>query len=117
MRVVVVLFLFAGRRRHTRCALVTGVQTCALPISWFDHLLRAGLTFRYTSNGSMGLMGGRKVYLVLARGGFYSEGRFQGKDYQLPHLSTLLDFMGIEDIETITAEGLDRKSTRLNSSH
>src|SRR3546814_17464636 len=27
------LFLFASRRRHTRCALVTGVQTCALPIS------------------------------------------------------------------------------------
>src|SRR3546814_18667172 len=27
-------FFFASRRRHTRCALVTGVQTCALPISW-----------------------------------------------------------------------------------
>src|SRR3546814_20597444 len=27
------VFLFASRRRHTRCALVTGVQTCALPIS------------------------------------------------------------------------------------
>src|SRR3546814_1430969 len=27
------LFFFASRRRHTRCALVTGVQTCALPIS------------------------------------------------------------------------------------
>src|SRR3546814_3915191 len=30
---VVVLFFFSSRRRHTRCALVTGVQTCALPIS------------------------------------------------------------------------------------
>src|SRR3546814_12148653 len=27
-------FFFSSRRRHTRCALVTGVQTCALPISW-----------------------------------------------------------------------------------
>src|SRR3546814_4764567 len=27
------VFLFSSRRRHTRCALVTGVQTCALPIS------------------------------------------------------------------------------------
>src|SRR3546814_2980848 len=27
-------FLFTSRRRHTRCALVTGVQTCALPSSW-----------------------------------------------------------------------------------
>src|SRR3546814_7701612 len=30
---VVSVFFFSSRRRHTRCALVTGVQTCALPIS------------------------------------------------------------------------------------
>src|SRR3546814_9848286 len=30
---VVLIFFFSSRRRHTRCALVTGVQTCALPIS------------------------------------------------------------------------------------
>src|SRR3546814_2483862 len=29
---VFLLFFFSSRRRHTRCALVTGVQTCALPI-------------------------------------------------------------------------------------
>src|SRR3546814_4776078 len=32
-----VVFFFSSRRRHTRCALVTGVQTCALPI--FGNLL------------------------------------------------------------------------------
>src|SRR3546814_11825005 len=31
-------FFFSSRRRHTRCALVTGVQTCALPISEGAHL-------------------------------------------------------------------------------
>src|SRR3546814_2136347 len=31
------VFFFSSRRRHTRCALVTGVQTCALPI-WSDRL-------------------------------------------------------------------------------
>src|SRR3546814_8819551 len=30
------LFFFSSRRRHTRCALVTGVQTCALPISTYE---------------------------------------------------------------------------------
>src|SRR3546814_19851661 len=35
-------FLFSSRRRHTRCALVTGVQTCALPISW---ILRSRLVW------------------------------------------------------------------------
>src|SRR3546814_14534283 len=32
-----IFFFFSSRRRHTRCALVTGVQTCALPISWADR--------------------------------------------------------------------------------
>src|SRR3546814_13988837 len=35
-------FFFSGRRRHTRCALVTGVQTCALPIYRPPSFLRAG---------------------------------------------------------------------------
>src|SRR3546814_8995048 len=35
-----VLFFFASRRRHTRCALVTGVQTCALPISFAERAPR-----------------------------------------------------------------------------
>src|SRR3546814_6698378 len=36
LQYVVYLFLFSSRRRHTRCALVTGVQTCALPISTYN---------------------------------------------------------------------------------
>src|SRR3546814_7128832 len=34
--VLVIVFFFSSRRRHTRCALVTGVQTCALPVSYFE---------------------------------------------------------------------------------
>src|SRR3546814_20806048 len=37
MDVYLILFFFSSRRRHTRCALVTGVQTCALPISARDR--------------------------------------------------------------------------------
>src|SRR3546814_5664777 len=33
LKLLVISFFFSSRRRHTRCALVTGVQTCALPIS------------------------------------------------------------------------------------
>src|SRR3546814_11592668 len=36
------MFFFSSRRRHTRCALVTGVQTCALPICWLDFGSIAG---------------------------------------------------------------------------
>src|SRR3546814_10361203 len=39
---VICFFFFSSRRRHTRCALVTGVQTCALPISAGGHTVFAG---------------------------------------------------------------------------
>src|SRR3546814_5824904 len=39
---ILVYFFFSSRRRHTRCALVTGVQTCALPISQVDHVAQGG---------------------------------------------------------------------------
>src|SRR3546814_10255272 len=41
--VLSVFFFFSSRRRHTRCALVTGVQTCALPISVEEHLAAEGV--------------------------------------------------------------------------
>src|SRR3546814_6983766 len=42
LRVCYFLFFFSSRRRHTRCALVTGVQTCALPIFENDAHQRSG---------------------------------------------------------------------------
>src|SRR3546814_8091245 len=45
-----IFFFFSSRRRHTRCALVTGVQTCALPISakGMDNNHEMGLRRRMT---------------------------------------------------------------------
>src|SRR3546814_8207094 len=43
---VLFVFFFSSRRRHTRCALVTGVQTCALPICW---------PIRWRRNGKNGI--------------------------------------------------------------
>src|SRR3546814_6589040 len=46
------LFFFSSRRRHTRCALVTGVQTCALPIFGCEfHLFRAEMEFMLNGRG------------------------------------------------------------------
>src|SRR3546814_14523378 len=41
MSILMILFFFSSRRRHTRCALVTGVQTCALPIYPSTYLFPA----------------------------------------------------------------------------
>src|SRR3546814_1694475 len=42
IRCILYIFFFSSRRRHTRCALVTGVQTCALPI-WVPVLAKGGI--------------------------------------------------------------------------
>jgi len=74
--------------------------------AWFDHVLRAGKTFRYTPTGAEGLVKGKKAYVVLARGGIYSEGPMKAVDFQEPHLRTLLGFIGITDVEFVRIEGV-----------
>ncbi len=74
--------------------------------SWFDHVLRAGTTFAYSESGPKGLVTGKKVYVVTASGNVYSEGQAAPLDFLAPHLVTLLNFMGLSDIEHIAVEGV-----------
>ncbi|TSD89630.1 FMN-dependent NADH-azoreductase [Mycobacterium sp. KBS0706] len=74
--------------------------------SWFDYLLRAGVTFRYDETGAHGLVTGKKVYLVEARGGVYSDGPAKPFDFQEPYLRHLLGFIGVTDVESIAVEGV-----------
>ena len=74
--------------------------------AWFDHVLRAGLTFRYTADGPEGLMKGKKAVVIESRAGFYSEGPAAAMDGQEPHIRILLGFMGIEDVTFVRAEKL-----------
>jgi FMN-dependent NADH-azoreductase len=74
--------------------------------AWFDHVLRAGITFRYSEAGPEGLLKGRKAIVVETRGGLYSEGPAAALDSQEPHLRTLLGFMGITDVTFVRAEKL-----------
>jgi FMN-dependent NADH-azoreductase len=74
--------------------------------AWFDYVLRAGVTFRYTEAGPEGLLKGKRAIIVESRGGFYSSGPAQPMDSQEPHLRTLLGFVGITDITFVRAEKL-----------
>ena len=74
--------------------------------TWFDHVLRARVTFRYTENGPEGLLKGKKAIVVETRAGFYSEGPAAAMDHQEPHIRTLLGFIGIEDVTFVRAEKL-----------
>jgi FMN-dependent NADH-azoreductase len=74
--------------------------------TWFDHVLRAGITFRYTSEGPEGLVKGKRAVVIETRAGFYSEGPGSVMDNQEPHIRTLLGFMGVTDVTFIRAEKL-----------
>jgi len=74
--------------------------------TWIDNVARAGLTFKYTESGPVGLATGKKVYVVLASGGVYSQGPAAGMNHAVPYLKSVLGFLGITDIETIYVEGL-----------
>lgn len=71
--------------------------------AWFDHVARAGTTFRYTDNGPVGLLKGKKAYIFAASGGRYAG---TGMDFQSPYIRHFLNFLGIEDITFTYAEGL-----------
>lgn len=72
--------------------------------AWFDHVLRAGVTFSYSEAGPKGLLEGKRVIVVESRGGLYSEGPAQAYDFQEGYLRHLLGFMGLTDVEFIRAE-------------
>lgn len=71
--------------------------------SYFDHIARAGVTFRYTENGPLGLLKDRPVYAISTRGGIYAG---TGHDSQSPFIRDILAFLGITSVEFIYAEGL-----------
>jgi len=74
--------------------------------AWFDHVLRAGVTFRYGESGPEGLLTGKRAIVIETRGGLYSEGPAKAMDSQEPHLRTLLGFIGITDVTFVRAERL-----------
>jgi FMN-dependent NADH-azoreductase len=74
--------------------------------TFFDYILRAGVTFRYTESGPQGLLQDKPVYLVLASGGDYRHGEAAQLNYLDGHLKTLLNFIGLRDLHFIHAAGL-----------
>jgi len=71
--------------------------------AYFDHVARAGLTFRYTAAGSVGLLTGKKAYVFATRGGLYVGTPL---DTQTAFVRDFLKFLGIADVEFVYAEGL-----------
>jgi FMN-dependent NADH-azoreductase len=71
--------------------------------AYFDHIGRAGETFRYTRSGPEGLLTGKQAFVFAARGGVYAG--LPG-DTETSYVRQFLSFLGITDIEFVYAEGL-----------
>jgi FMN-dependent NADH-azoreductase len=72
--------------------------------AWIDHVARAGVTFAYTEQGPKGLLTGKKVYLVATMGGVHEAGV---SDFIRPYMKLVMGFLGLADVEVITASGLN----------
>jgi len=71
--------------------------------SYFDHVARAGLTFKYTEAGPVGLLTGKKAVVFSTRGGLYAG---TPNDVETPFVRQFLGFLGITDVTFVYAEGL-----------
>src|SRR3546814_1654822 len=105
------MFFFSSRRRHTRFALVTGVQTCALPISRTRGEQRAAEVVL----GFYHCLASRAQGILVETEG-EAEG-FAGLPFQHRGKGSLVDRCVIRVKQRAGRTLLDRKSTRLNSSH
>jgi len=77
--------------------------------AWSDLAARVGETFKYTENGPVGLLEGKKAYIVVASGGTKVGSEI---DFLTPWLHHYLGFIGIHDVNIIQAEALNQNGDK-----
>jgi FMN-dependent NADH-azoreductase len=79
---------------------------------WIDQVARAGRTFSYGPNGPEGLLKGKKATVIIATGGNYAPGTAASAyNFVEPYLKTVLGFLGITNVEFVTAGGASQLSS------
>ena len=71
--------------------------------AWADLVARAGTTFKYTENGPVGLLEGKKAYIAVASGGTLVDSEI---DFMTPWLRFFVGFIGITDVRMVAADGV-----------
>ncbi|MGQ8773140.1 FMN-dependent NADH-azoreductase [Serratia sp. NA_112.1] len=97
--------LIAELKSHDTIIISAPMYNFTIPTQlkiYFDLVARAGQTFRYTSEGSEGLVTGKKAIVISSRGGIHAD---TPTDLITPYLKLFLGFIGITDVEFVLAEG------------
>lgn len=71
--------------------------------AWMDMVARARETFKYTEQGPVGLLTGKKAYVVVASGGTKAGSEV---DFATPYIRHFLGFIGISDVTFVSADQL-----------
>ena len=71
--------------------------------AWIDQIARARETFKYTENGPVGLLEGKKAYVLVASGGTKVGSEI---DFAATYLKHILGFVGIQDVTIVAADQL-----------
>ena len=87
--------------------------------AWIDRIAVAGKTFRYTAEGPQGLAGGKQVIVAATYGGKHPVE--SGRNFVEPYLRQVFAFLGITDVEFVSAEGLsispEQRVTSISAAH
>ena len=79
---------------------------------WIDQVVRKGRTFDYGADGAKGLLVGKKATILAATGGVYDPGTpYAGMNFIDPYLRTILGFLGIMNVNFVTAGGTSQLSS------
>ena len=73
--------------------------------AYLDSVAVAGKTFKYTEQGPVGLLPGKKALHIQARGGIYSEGPAAQMEMGHRYISVMMSFFGIKELEGLFVEG------------
>lgn len=102
------VYQFAEADKYVFAAPMWNLSVPAILKAYIDYVSVAGITFKYTSDGVVGLLEGKKAVHVVSRGGVYANSPVEMGDR---YLRTVLGLYGIQDVKTIALDGLNQSST------
>ncbi|ELC8442335.1 FMN-dependent NADH-azoreductase [Clostridium perfringens] len=97
-------YQFAEADKYIIAAPMWNLSFPAILKAYIDYVSVTGITFKYTAEGPVGLLNGKKAVHIVSRGGDYENAPYEMGDR---YLRTILGFFGIREVETIAVDGLD----------
>ena len=97
-------YQFAEADKYVFAAPMWNLSFPAILKAYIDYISVTGIAFKYTAEGPVGLLQGKKAVHIVSRGGEYANAPYEMGDR---YLRTILGFFGITDIETIAIEDVD----------